>query len=53
MTIVLGVIAVLIAVTMVYVKKFMTDMAAVESDLIRELREIKGVLLKINEKQLS
>jgi hypothetical protein len=30
----------------------MSDMAIVEADLIKELREIKGVLIKINEKQL-
>jgi hypothetical protein len=30
----------------------MRDMAAVESELIKELREIKNCLVKINEKQL-
>jgi hypothetical protein len=29
----------------------MRDMALVESELIKELREIKSVLTKINEKQ--
>lgn len=52
MIIALSVIAVLILATAVYLKKFMKDMAIVEADLIKELREIKGVLLKINEKQI-
>lgn len=52
MTVALGIIAVLILASVIYLKKFMDDMAAVEADLIKELREIKGVLVKINEKQL-
>ena len=45
-------IAALMLVAVVYLKKFMDDMAKVESELIDELRQIKGVLVKINEKQL-
>lgn len=52
MVIVLGIIAVLILASVIYLKKFMDDMAKVESELIGELREIKGVLQKISEKQL-
>lgn len=52
MTIVLGVIAILIALAVINLRKFMNDMAAVESELIKELREIKSWLIKINEKQL-
>jgi len=53
MVMALSAIAVLLVVAVVFLKKFMDDMAAVESELIKELREIKGVLTKINEKQLS
>ena len=52
MIIVLAVIAALLFASVVYLKKFMKDMAVVESDLIKELKEIKNVLTKINEKQL-
>lgn len=52
MVIALSVIAVLMLASVIYLKKFMKDMAVVESDLIKELREIKNILLKINEKQL-
>ena len=52
MIIVLAVIAALLFASVVYLKKFMNDMAVVESDLIKELKEIKNVLTKINEKQL-
>ena len=52
MIIVLAVIAALLLASVVYLKKFMKDMAVVESDLIKELKEIKNVLTKINEKQL-
>ncbi len=52
MIIALGVIAVLLLVSVVSLKKFMKDMAIVENELIKELREIKGVLVKINEKQV-
>lgn len=52
MTVILGIIAVLILASVIYLKKFMRDMAKVESDLINELKEMKTILLKINEKQL-
>lgn len=52
MIIVFGVIAILLVLCIIYLRKFMSDMAIVEADLIKELREIKGVLIKINEKQL-
>ncbi|MCX5677586.1 MAG: hypothetical protein NTY76_00545 [Candidatus Omnitrophica bacterium] len=52
MIIVLGIIAVLILLSIIYLRKFMRDMAVVESELIKELREIKNCLIKINEKQL-
>jgi low affinity Fe/Cu permease len=52
MTIVLGVIAFLLLVSVIFLKKFMRDMAAVESELIKELREMKQYLKKISEKQL-
>jgi len=52
MIIVLGIIAVLLILSLIYLKKFMCDMACVEAELIKELRDIKGVLIKINEKQL-
>ena len=51
MIIVLGIIAVLILLSVIYLQKFMRDMAVVESELITELREIKNCLIKINEKQ--
>ena len=52
MVIALGIIAVLLLASVIYLKKFMSDMALVESELIKELKEIKVVLTKINEKQL-
>ena len=52
MIIVLGMIAALLLAAVIYLQRFMRDMAVVESELIRELREIKAVLTKINEKQL-
>ena len=48
----LWVIAVLILASVLYLKKFMQDMAIVEGELINELREIKDILAKIHEKQL-
>lgn len=51
MVIALVAIAVLLVVAVVFLKKFMDDMAAVERDLIKELREIKAVLIKANEKK--
>ena len=52
MIIVLGMIAALLLACLIYLQRFMRDMALVESELIKELREIKSVLTKINEKQL-
>jgi len=52
MVLALGVIAVLLCIAIVYLKKFMEDMAKVEADLIKELRDIKGVLERIREKQV-
>ncbi|MDD5135959.1 MAG: hypothetical protein PHX20_07605 [Candidatus Omnitrophica bacterium] len=52
MIIALGAIAVLMLLCIIYLNKFMRDMAVVEAALIKELREIKGWLIKISEKQL-
>ena len=52
MIIVLGIIAVLLLLSVLNLKKFMREMADVESELIKELREIKDILAKIHEKQL-
>ena len=52
MIIVLTVIAVLILTTAIFLKKFMTNMAIVEKDLLKEIKEMKQWLIKINEKQL-
>lgn len=52
MVIVLGIIAALLLASVVYLKKFMMDMAVVEKELIGEIREMKGYLKKIHEKQL-
>lgn len=52
LTIVVSIIAVLILASVLYLQKFMRDMAAVENDLIKEIREMKEWLIKINEKQL-
>jgi hypothetical protein len=52
MVIALWVIAILILVSVVSLIKFMRDMAGVEDELIKEIREVKGVLQKIYEKQL-
>jgi len=50
MVIALTVIAVLLIVAVIYLKKFMDDMAKVESELINELREMKKYLMKMSEK---
>ncbi len=50
MIIALWVIAVLLLVSIIYLKKFMKDMAVVENELINELREMKNWLIKISEK---
>jgi hypothetical protein len=52
MIIVLGLIAVLILASVVILQRFMKDMAIVEKDLLKEIREMKQCLIRINEKQL-
>lgn len=52
MIIVLGIIAVLILISVIILKRFMTDMAVVEKELLKEMKEMKQCLIKINEKQL-
>jgi hypothetical protein len=52
MIIVLSIIAVLILMSVVILKRFMLDMAIVEKDLLKEIKEMKQCLIKINEKQL-
>jgi hypothetical protein len=49
MVIALSAIAVLILASVLFLKKFMADMAVVEETIIGELREIKAILVKINE----
>ena len=50
MVIVLGVIAFLLLVSVLSLQRFMRDMAIVESDLLSELKEMKGYLKKMSEK---
>ena len=52
MIIVLGIIAVLILASVIILQRFMKDMAIVEKDLLKEIKEMKQCLVKINEKQL-
>ena len=52
MVVALGIIALILLVSVIYLKKFMIDMAVVEKELIGEIREMKGYLKKIHEKQL-
>ena len=52
MVIVLWIIALLILTSVVILQRFMKDMAAVEKDLLKELKEMKQCLIRINEKQL-
>jgi hypothetical protein len=47
--IVLGIIAALLLASVVYLKMFMRDMAIVEGELIKELREMKTYLKKMSE----
>ena len=49
MVIVLGIIAVLLLASVIYLKMFMRDMAIVEDELIKELREMKNYLKKMSE----
>lgn len=50
MVIALTVIAILLVAAVIYLKKFMNDMAVVESELITEIREMKNYLKKMAEK---
>ncbi|MEI6863655.1 MAG: hypothetical protein WCK38_04560 [Candidatus Omnitrophota bacterium] len=50
MVIVLGIIAALLLASVFYLRRFMRDMAVVESELIREIKEMKNYLKKISEK---
>ena len=52
MVIALWAIAVLMLACVIILQKFMRDMAIVEKDLIKEIKEMKACLIKINEKQL-
>ena len=52
MIIALGVIAVLILASVVILQRFMKDMAVVEKELLKEIKEMKQCLIRINEKQL-
>jgi len=50
MVIALGIIAALLLVSVFYLRKFMADMAVVESELIKEIKEMKNYLKVISEK---
>ena len=50
MVIALGIIALLLLVSVVLLQRFMKDMAIVESDLLKELKEMKGYLKRMSEK---
>ena len=50
MIIVLGIIAFLLLLLVLILQKFMRNMAAVESELIREIREMKFHLMKMTGK---
>ena len=52
MIVVLGIIAVLILTSVVMLQRFMKDMAVVEKELLKEIKEMKQCLMRINEKQL-
>jgi len=52
MAMALWAIAVLMLVCVMSVQKFMRDMAVVEKDLLKEIKEMKSWLIKINEKQV-
>ena len=51
MVIALSAIAFLLLVSVVALIKFMKDMAVVEDDLIKEIREMKGYLKTASEKR--
>lgn len=52
MIVVLGMIAGLILASVIILQRFMKDMAIVEKDLLKEIKEMKQCLIRINEKQL-
>ncbi|MCX5666523.1 MAG: hypothetical protein NT036_05765 [Candidatus Omnitrophica bacterium] len=52
MIIVLGIIAALILASVIILQRFMKDMAKVEKELLKEMKEMKQCLVRINEKQL-
>jgi hypothetical protein len=51
MIIVLGTIAVLIFACAMILQRFMKNMAIVEKELLKEIKEMKQCLIRINEKQ--
>jgi type II secretory pathway component PulJ len=50
MVIALSAIAALLLAAVIFLYKFSRDMAIVESDLIKEIREMKGYLAKMSQK---
>ena len=52
MVVVSGVIAILILTSVIILQRFMKDMAIVEKELLKEIKEMKQCLIRINEKQL-
>jgi hypothetical protein len=52
MIIALAIITVLLILSVISLRRFMRDMAVVEKDLLKEIKEMKQCLIKINEKQL-
>ena len=52
MIIALWIVGVLILISVISLQKFMRDMAVAEKDLLKEIKEMKTWLIKINEKQL-
>ena len=52
MIIALGMIALLLFVSVIHLYRFMRNMAVAESELLKEIIEMKSYLRKIHEKQL-
>ncbi|MCX5666929.1 MAG: hypothetical protein NTY34_01250 [Candidatus Omnitrophica bacterium] len=52
MIIVSGIIAILIFTSVIILQRFMRDMAIVEKDLLKEIKEMKQCMIRINDKQL-
>jgi hypothetical protein len=48
----LVIIAVLLLLSLLSLQRFMRDMAVVEKELLKEIKEMKNYLMKLNEKQL-